>query len=147
MNNFTFSGNIGKDARLGSAGGTAVANFSVAVKSGFGQSEKTNWIECAIWGKRAEGALAQYLVKGQQVVVCGELSQEEFKPGEEYGQRLNVRVAEITLVGKSDNAQQRPAQQAPQQQQRPQQQAAPQQQAPTVEREPVLDDFDNDIPF
>ena len=43
MNNFTFSGNIGKDARLGNAGGTAVANFSVAVKSGFGSSEKTKW--------------------------------------------------------------------------------------------------------
>lgn len=99
MNVFTFCGNLGKDCRTGSAGGTNVVNFSVAVKSGYGQNEQTLWLDCSLWGKRGE-SLAQYLTKGQKVVVSGELGTRDHE-GKTY---LTCRVSEITLAGAAGDA-------------------------------------------
>lgn len=95
MNLFAATGNLGKDCRKGEAGGTAVLNFSIGVKSGYGDKEQTLWIDCAIWGKQAESKLADYLVKGQKVAVTGELGQREHE-GKNY---LTLRVASIDLCG------------------------------------------------
>lgn len=106
MNCFVFSGRIGCDAEVGSTqGGTAVCNFPVAVESGYGDNKQTTWVRCALWGKRAEGGLPQYLTKGAQVVVSGELSTREYqKKDGSQGFSVEIRVSEITLVGgKPDN--------------------------------------------
>ena len=133
MNLFAFTGNIGGDVKVNNAGGTAVANFSVAVKAGYGDKAQTIWIACALWGKQAESKLIDYLVKGQGVAVSGELSTREHD-GKTY---LQVRVGAIDLVGggKSDGGSQSASQQA-----RPAQQS--QQGAP---KQP--DALDDDIPF
>ena len=111
MNVFAFTGNLGQDCRTNSVNGTAVANFSVAAKAGYGDKEQTLWIDCALWGKRAEGGIVQYLTKGQQVAVHGELSTREHD-GKTY---LQCRVNDVTLVGgKAGGGQSAP--QAPQQQ-------------------------------
>ena len=55
MNLFALTGNLGKDCRTNNVNGTAVCNFPVAVKSGYGDKEQTIWLDCALWGKRAEG--------------------------------------------------------------------------------------------
>ena len=73
MNAFSFTGNLGGDCRTNEVGGTHVCNFSVACRSGYGQHEQTVWVDCALWGKRGE-SVAQYLTKGQQVAVTGELA-------------------------------------------------------------------------
>lgn len=119
MNLFAFTGNIGGDVKVNNAGGTAVANFSVAVKAGYGDKAQTIWIACALWGKQAESKLVDYLVKGQGVAVSGELSTREHD-GKTY---LQVRVGTIDLVGggKSEGSsnsapQQSRPQPAPQQQ-------------------------------
>ncbi len=115
MNVFAATGNLGKDCRKGEAGGTAVLNFSIGVKSGYGDKEQTVWVDCALWGKQAESKLADYLVKGQKVAVTGELGQREHE-GKNY---LTLRVASVDLCGgKSDGgsqaAQQQSSQKAPQ---------------------------------
>lgn len=125
MNVFCFTGNLGKDCRTGLAGSSTVCNFPVAVKSGFGQNEQTIWVDCALWGSRAEGRLPDHLVKGQQVAVSGELGTREHE-GKTY---LTCRVSDVTLVGGKPGGQQAPAQQ-------PQ----PQAQAPAG----GFDDFDDD---
>ena len=131
MNVLSFTGNLGNDCRMGQAGQSTVCNFTVAVKSGFGQSEQTLWIDCALWGKQAESKLPDYLVKGQQVAVSGELGTREHD-GKTY---LTCRVNSISLVGgKSDN------------QQKPQQQNQPPKNKPTPMVEPDFS-FDDDIPF
>lgn len=136
MNLFAFTGNIGGDVKVNNAGGTAVANFSVAVKAGYGEKAQTIWIACALWGKQAESKLVDYLVKGQGVAVSGELSTREHD-GKTY---LQVRVGTIDLVGggKSDGG----SQSAPQQSRQ-----APQQSAHKPQPAPDFDSFDDDIPF
>jgi len=96
MNVFTFSGNLGRDCRTNTVGQSFVANFSVAVTEGFGANKKTHWVECAYWGKGAE-AVAPYLLKGQQVIVSGELGMKEATG--EYKAAPTCRVAQLSLAG------------------------------------------------
>lgn len=133
MNNFIFTGNLGKDAEVKYlSSGSAVCEFSVAVKSGYGDREKTNWVRCAMFGKKAEGQLPQYLLKGTQVAVSGELELQEWEGQNGKGAALSVNVQNIDLIGGKQDAQ--PQQPCAQQPQAPQQQApmqqAPMQQAP-----------------
>ena len=110
MNNFNFTGNLGKDCQIRDAGQTKVCNFGVAVKSGYGDRAQTLWIDCALFGKRAEGGLAQYLVKGQTVAVSGEIGTREHN-GKTY---ITCNVNDVTLVGGQSNTQSPQAQPAQQ---------------------------------
>jgi single-strand DNA-binding protein len=102
MNLLAITGNIGRDAETRhAASGAAVCSFSVAVKSGYGEREKTIWVKCILFGKRAEGGLVQYLTKGQQVAVTGELSVAEWddKTSGEKKYQVELAVNSIDLVG------------------------------------------------
>lgn len=126
MNIFSFTGNLGNDCRTGNAGGTAVVNFDVAVKSGWGDKAQTLWIDCALWGKQAESRLPEFLLKGQQVAVSGELGSREHE-GKTY---LTLRASSVDLIGgKSDAA------------------PAPQQAAAKPQAAAPVDDFDDQVPF
>lgn len=156
MNVFTASGNIGRDAEVRNAGGTSVAGFSLAVKSGYGDKAQTVWVDCSLWGKQAESGLVQYLKKGQFVVVTGELGTREHE-GKTY---VTLRVSNVTLGGKQDSQKTAQGQQMQQQgyqqpqQQRPQQNSyaqasggiqRPQQQM--QQPQGGYQDFDEQIPF
>jgi single-strand DNA-binding protein len=132
MNVLTITGNLGKDAEIKSFSGSTVCNFTVANKVGFGDKEQTIWFDCALWGKQAESKLPEYLKKGQQVAVSGELSTFESDKGKTY---LKLRCNSVDLVGgKSDSV--------PQQNNNP----APQQ-APAPQNNPTEPKFDDDVPF
>lgn len=135
MNNWNFTGNLGKDAEVKNLpSGNAVCEFSVAVKSGYGDREKTNWVRCAMFGKKAEGNLPQYLTKGTQVAVSGELELQEWEGQNGKGAALSVSVQNIDLIGgKPDNQ----GQQAPMQQQSPQQ--PPQYAQPQAPQQPQVE--------
>ena len=110
MNVFSFTGNLGRDAETRhTQNGNAVCGFPVAAKAGYGDNEQTVWIDCSLWGKRAEGGLVQHLTKGQQVAVHGELSTREHE-GKTY---LQCRVNDVTLVGGKGGGQQAPQQAQP----------------------------------
>jgi len=120
MNLLCMTGNIGGDVKVNNVGGTAVANFSVAMTAGFGDKKTTIWLQASLWGKQAESKLVDYLVKGQQVALSGEFSMREYE-GKQYPQ---LRISTIDLVGgKSDGggAQPKPQQQSSQSAPKPQQ--------------------------
>lgn len=105
MNVWNFTGNLGRDAeQRHTAGGDSVVNFTIAVKSGFGDKAVTTWANCTIWGKRGESVLP-YLLKGQLVGVSGEVTLREYdaKDGGK-GKSLDVRVNDLTLLGKRDDS-------------------------------------------
>jgi len=101
MNVFTATGNIGNSAETKYLpSGAAVANFNLAVKAGYGDKAQTMWVRCALFGKRAEGGLIQYLIKGSQVAVSGELSTREWKNKEgETKTSIELKINELTLLG------------------------------------------------
>jgi len=90
-----FTGRLGKDAEVRQTANSTVAGFSVAVDVGYGDRKQTMWFDCSIWGKRAQSGLIDYLKKGQQVAISGDLSEREYE-GKTYKQ---VRVDEINLMG------------------------------------------------
>lgn len=155
MNNWNITGNLGNDCRTNNVNGSSVINFSVAVKSGWGDKAQTIWVDCAVWGKQAEGRLSEFLLKGQQVAVTGELGTREHE-GKTY---TTLRATGVDLIGgKSEGGQQQQAP-APQQQPRPQpqpfggngrggfEQPAGQQQAAASPTPHAPADVDDDIPF
>ncbi|MEO1169636.1 MAG: single-stranded DNA-binding protein [Pseudomonadota bacterium] len=101
MQSLTIAGRIGKDAELRSTQSSQVCGFSVAVDQGFGDSKKTNWYRCSLWGNRGE-KLSRYLLKGVPVTVSGQLAIGEYEGKPQF----DIRVDEITLQGKREGGQQ-----------------------------------------
>ena len=99
----TISGHVGRDAELRDApSGDQVLNFSIAVSRKSRDSEKTIWVDCAIWGKRAD-ALAPYILKGTSLTVVGPLDTREFQKRDgSAGFALTCRVQELTFGGKGE---------------------------------------------
>ena len=138
MNNCSFTGNLGKDCRVNQTANSTVCGFNLAVKSGYGDNAQTIWIDCSIWGKQAESRLPEYLLKGQQVAVSGELGQREYE-GKNY---LTLRVNSIDLIGGKSEESNQPVsnsnQQAPK---------AARQATPVNNNQPSDIVFEDDIPF
>ncbi|MEQ1635189.1 MAG: single-stranded DNA-binding protein [Methylococcales bacterium] len=101
-NVFSFTGTVGRDAEVKSMpSGQTVLNVTVANNIGFGDRQQTLWVRVALWGKRAEGQLGQYLKKGQQVFVSGELTMREYQANDgstKSSLELNANI--IDLLGK-----------------------------------------------
>ncbi|GAB6142077.1 single-stranded DNA-binding protein [Methylosoma difficile] len=140
-NVFSFTGTIGRDAEVRyTASGMAVLSVTVANNIGFGDKQQTLWLRVSLFGKRAEGSLQNYLKKGQQVFVSGELSQNEYKANDGSTKTsLEVVANIIDLVGKrNEGGASYPA-------------AEPRQAAPSKPQSMAHDNFDepydDDIPF
>lgn len=100
MNRFIFTGNLTKDCEVRyTPSGSAVCNFTVAVTDGYGDHKHTEFVECAIFGKRAEGKLPGFLTKGQKVLVEGrpKLNKREYK--EKFYANISVFVDQVELIG------------------------------------------------
>lgn len=108
-NQIVVLGRLGKDAERGNAGNTPMLKFSVGDTVGYGDKKSTNWWNCVLFGKQAEGALATHLVKGTQVQIIGEIKSREYE-GKTY---YDLNVSRVELVG--GKPEQQPQQQAPQQ--------------------------------
>ena len=68
----TLVGHLGRDVETKFIpDGTAVAKFSIATSRKRKDGEVATWWNCALFGKRGE-ALAQYLHKGDAVLIQGE---------------------------------------------------------------------------
>lgn len=106
MNAWSFTGHLGRDAESRfTKGGDPVVSFAVAVKSGYGKNESTTWARCQMWGNRGE-AVAPYLTKGQHVGIVGEVSLREWETKDgDMRKDLEVRVVDLTLLGKRDSDQ------------------------------------------
>jgi len=103
MNNLSATGNAGNDAEVRfTSDGTAIASWSIALTSGYGKNEKTTWLRCNMFGKRGE-TIAQYIKKGSQVGVNGEIALNTYK-GKDGAEKtsLECNVQAVTLLGKKD---------------------------------------------
>ena len=139
-NVFSFTGTVGRDAEVrATPSGQSVLNVTVANNVGFGDRQQTLWVRVALWGRRAEGSLQNYLKKGQQVFVSGELTQREYQANDgttKTSLELNANI--VDLVGKRNDQGQQP--------QQAYQQPAQSSNAPASNSPSSLDDFD-DVPF
>lgn len=137
MNLGVLTGNLGRDPEMRHHNGDAILNFAIGVQTGTRDKPNTMWVDCTMWGKRAE-AVQPYLGKGMRVTVQGPLSMEEYKAKDGTPRtKLKIKVDNLDLPPKSEGSA-APAQPR---------QAAP---APAPAATPAaggFDDMDDDIPF
>lgn len=153
INVFTASGRCGQSMEVKyTSGGKAIGQFSLPVETGYGDSKKTSWVTCKMFGERAE-KLAQYITKGAAVTVTGALQIDEWEKDGVKHSRPCILVNDIQLPPQQQEGQQsqQGQQQQPQRQQR--QQAAPQnngcQQARSqpMQQQQQEPQFDDDLPW
>jgi single-strand DNA-binding protein len=79
MNNVNIIGNITKDIELKyTQNNKAVTTVSIAVNEGFGDNQKTYFLDVQVWEKQAEN-LAKYCSKGSKIAVSGKLVQQTWE--------------------------------------------------------------------
>lgn len=103
LNKVTLSGHLGREADLRyTKSGSAVASFTVAVNERARQSDgtyadRTNWVDCVMFGKRGE-ALAPYLRKGVKIAATGKMHQSTWEQDGKQRSKLEIHVDEIDFM-------------------------------------------------
>lgn len=102
INTMTVTGNVGANAELRyTQQDTAIGEFNLPVKQGFGDNQKTSWVKCVLWGKVAE-AYAPNIKKGDLLVVSGEFYVEEWTKDGVTHVKPCLRVNQIQPTKKLD---------------------------------------------
>lgn len=143
INRVNISGNLTRDSELrATAGGVQVLRFGVAVNDRRRNPESGEWedypnfVECVMFGARAE-AVGRYLLKGTKVAIEGKLRYSSWEKDGQRRSKLEVIVDEVEFMSRAQQADAGGYAPAP----APQQAPAP---APVP---PVVDVYDEDIPF
>ena len=98
----TLIGNLGNDPEMRyTPSGVAVASFSLAVNKswtteGGEKQDRTTWFRVTCWRKQAE-IVSQYLGKGKQVMVVGEVEEARAFTDKSGNQRASLEVT-ATIV-------------------------------------------------
>lgn len=99
--NVTVVGGLGKDPDIRSTqSGKRIANFSVAVDQGWGESKKTEWISVVCFQEKLVELVEKYLKKGKQVALSGTLqtSSWEDKTSGQKKYKTEVVARDITFM-------------------------------------------------
>lgn len=131
-------GRLGQDCKVGTTSNdTAFVSFTLASDYGWGEKKGTNWFRVTQFGKAAEGKLPEFLLKGTQVMVMGELSIREYKDKDGVMRTsVDITAHSIALAGsKPQGEQEAPAP------------AKPAAKKPGKPQTGKPEGFDDDIPF
>lgn len=101
MNKLIITGRLTRNAEVRYLpSGLALLSFSVANHTGYGENEKTHFFNCSLVGKRAEGKLCDFMKKGKEVIVEGEVSLNTYQKNDgSIGASLNVFANNVELIG------------------------------------------------
>jgi len=111
INNVVLVGRLTRNAELKyTPGGMAVSKISIAVNRKFKKGDEwvdeVNFFDVTIWGKTAE-SLQQYLLKGKQIGVEGELRQSRWEKDGKTLSKVEINANKVMLLGgggKSESA-------------------------------------------
>ena len=110
FNKFIGCGHITRNPELRyTPNGTPVANAGIAFNRRYKQNEELKeevcFLDLTVWSKQAE-TFAQYVVKGQELIVEGHLKQEHWED-QATGQKRSkhvLHVEQFRFVGKKDES-------------------------------------------
>ena len=86
LNSCSFTGNLTRDAESKTVGENEVCSFAIAVN---GRKDEVLFLNCDMW---RPGGVAEYLTRGKQVAVSGELKCKRY---EKDGQKKEIWVLEV----------------------------------------------------
>lgn len=103
LNHVTLIGRLTRDAELKyTPGGLAISSFSIAVnrrrKNGDQWVDEVSYFDINLYGKPAE-SLKQYLTKGKQVAVDGELRQDRWEKDGQNHSKIYIAANNVQLLG------------------------------------------------
>jgi len=103
VNHVVLIGRLTRDAELKyTSGGFPVSSFSIAInrrrKNGEQWEDEVHYFDITLFGKTAE-SLKQYLLKGKQVAVDGELRQDRWEKDGQSRSKTYVAANNVQLLG------------------------------------------------
>ena len=145
INTVALSGRVTRDCSMKyTNSGFQICSFTIAVKKSRKDtngtwSDTAHFFDCTYFGKAAE-AISPYLIKGQQIMIQGNLEQQTWEKNGQKNSKVTVIIDSVVLVGGS------PRESQPQQtyNNQPQQSFAP---APASKVAARQESFEDDIPF
>jgi len=109
VNHVILIGRLTRDAELKyTSGGMAVCKFAIAVnkrrKQGEQWVEEANFFDIVLWGRSGE-SLNQYLIKGKQIAVEGELHQNRWEQDGQARSKIEIMANNVQLLGGNSGGQ------------------------------------------
>jgi single-strand DNA-binding protein len=103
INSVVIVGRLTRDAEMRyTNGGLAICKFSIAVnrrkRSGEQWVDEASFFDISYFGKAAE-AVHQYLVKGKQVAIQGELRQDRWEQEGQKRSKVEIAAQSVQLLG------------------------------------------------
>ena len=103
VNSVALVGRLTRDAELKyTQSGTALINLGIAnnysVKKGETWEDEVSFFDGTLWGKLAE-SLAQYLLKGKQIAITGEIRQQRWEKDGQNRSKVVININTIQLLG------------------------------------------------
>ena len=116
--------------------GTPVTTFSIAINSGYGENQRTDFVNCLAWNKTAE-FVTKYFTKGKMIIVIGRITTRSWETQDGKRAYATEVVANEVTFGESKTSPQLNT---------PQTAAQPPMQDDDDDFTP-LDEEDDDLPF
>ena len=159
VNHVILIGRLTRDAELKyTSGGQAVCKFGLAInrrkKQGDQWVDEANFFDIVLWGRSGE-SINQYLTKGKQIAVEGELRQDRWEQDGQARSKVEIMANNVQLLGGGQDARGgAQSSQAGESHQDPPEKRQAAREKPSggshsmfTEREDPDDGFTNDIPF
>lgn len=106
MNSVQLIGRLTRDPEVRATTGqnpTSVARFSIAVNDGYGDNERTSFINIVVFGKSADNC-EKYLSKGRQVGITGRIQTGKYEKDGRTIYTTDVIASRVEFIGsKADN--------------------------------------------
>lgn len=109
--------------------GTPVTTFSIAINSGYGENQRTDFVNCLAWNKTAE-FVTKYFTKGKMIIVIGRITTRSWETQDGKRAYATEVVANEVSFGETKSSQQTATQ-------------------PPMQDDDFtpLDEYDEDLPF
>ena len=104
MNSINVMGRLTADPELrNTQTGKKVLTFRVAVNTGFGDRQQTDFFKVSLWNDYAV-TMSKYLSKGRLIGVSGEVHLEEFEGKNGKGATMVITNANVTLADSGNSS-------------------------------------------
>ena len=90
--------------------GTPVTTFSIAINSGYGENQRTDFVNCLAWNKTAE-FVTKYFTKGKMIIVIGRITTRSWETQDGKRAYATEVVAKEVSFGETKSSQQTATQQ------------------------------------
>ena len=98
MNNVNIIGNLTKDVELKyTQDDKAVTTVSLAVNEGYGDKQKTYYVDVQVWDNKAVN-LAKYCGKGSKVAISGKLIQQRWEHEGKNHSKVLIQAFNIAFL-------------------------------------------------